>query len=105
MKPTTFEDCMDVFDWFDDALYEYLNHIWLSKLDADARIARLRLDDCLASCRALMTDDLPLHGAEGHLAGLLRWGLDIPELLRAYPGELLAFSGVDSRLRPTREEW
>jgi len=40
MKPTTFEDCMDVFDWFDDALYEYLNHIWLSKLDADARIAR-----------------------------------------------------------------
>jgi hypothetical protein len=40
MKPTTFEDCMDVFDWFDDSLYEYLNHIWLSKLDADARIAR-----------------------------------------------------------------
>ena len=40
MKPTTFEECMDVFDWFDDALYEYLNHIWLSKLDADARIAR-----------------------------------------------------------------
>lgn len=40
MKPTTFAECMDVFDWFDDALYEYLNHIWLSKLDADARIAR-----------------------------------------------------------------
>jgi hypothetical protein len=40
MKPTTFAECMDVFDWFDDALYEYLNHIWLSKLDADVRIAR-----------------------------------------------------------------
>ena len=40
MKPTTFEECMDVFDWFVDVLYEYLNHIWLSKLDAAARIAR-----------------------------------------------------------------
>jgi len=40
MKPTTFAECMDVFDWFDDALYDYLNHIWLSKLDAEARIVR-----------------------------------------------------------------
>ena len=40
MKPTTFAQCMDVFDWFDDDLYEYLYHIWVSKLDAQARIAR-----------------------------------------------------------------
>lgn len=40
MKPTTFAECMDIFDWFDDDLYEYLNHIWLSKLNAEARIVR-----------------------------------------------------------------
>ena len=40
MKPTTFAECMDVFDWFDDDLYEYLTHIYLAKLDADTRIAR-----------------------------------------------------------------
>lgn len=40
MKITTFAECMDVFDWFDDDLYEYMYHIWISKLDADKRIAR-----------------------------------------------------------------
>ena len=40
MKPTTFAQCMDVFDWFDDDLYEYLYHLCVSKLDAKARIAR-----------------------------------------------------------------
>jgi hypothetical protein len=39
VKPTTFAQCMDVFDWFDDPAYEYLYHIWVSKLDAKARIA------------------------------------------------------------------
>ena len=39
MKPTTFAQCMDVFDWYDEPLYEYLYHIWVSKLDAKARIA------------------------------------------------------------------
>lgn len=38
--PTTFTDCMDVFDWFDDPMYEYLYDIWVSKSDAEARIAR-----------------------------------------------------------------
>lgn len=38
--PTTFADCMDVFDWFDDPMYEYLYDIWVSKSDAEARIAR-----------------------------------------------------------------
>ena len=40
MKPTTFAQCMDVFDWFDDNLYGYLTHICLAKLDAEKRIAR-----------------------------------------------------------------
>lgn len=40
IRPTTFAECMDIFDWFNDDLYEYLNHIFLTKLDADARVAR-----------------------------------------------------------------
>jgi hypothetical protein len=31
---------MDVFDWFDDGLYEYLYHIRVSKSDGDERIER-----------------------------------------------------------------
>ena len=36
MKPTTFAECMDVFDWFDVLNYDYLTHIMLAKLDAEA---------------------------------------------------------------------
>lgn len=36
----TFEDCMDVFDYYDSDLYEYLYHVWVSKIDADERIAQ-----------------------------------------------------------------
>lgn len=32
--------CMDIFDWFDDPLGEYVNHILLSKLDGEARVLR-----------------------------------------------------------------
>lgn len=38
--PRTFADCMDVFDWFDSPMYDYLYHIWLAKSDAEVRIAR-----------------------------------------------------------------
>ena len=38
--PRTFADCMDVFDWFDSPMHDYLYHIWISKCDADARIAQ-----------------------------------------------------------------
>ena len=38
--PSTFADCMDVFDWFDSPMYDYLYHIWISKCDAETRIAR-----------------------------------------------------------------
>jgi len=38
--PRTFADCMDVFDWFDSPMYDYLYHIWISKCDAETRIAR-----------------------------------------------------------------
>lgn len=36
----TIEEIMDILDWFDDSLYDYLAHIMLSKLDAEARIER-----------------------------------------------------------------
>ena len=34
------EICMDIFDWFDDSLYGYINHTLLSKLDGEQRIQR-----------------------------------------------------------------
>ena len=40
MKIMGLPQCMDIFDWFDDPAYEFLNHICLAKLDADERIAR-----------------------------------------------------------------
>lgn len=36
----TIEEIMDILDWFDDSLYDYLAHSMLSKLDAEARIER-----------------------------------------------------------------
>ena len=40
MKHMNIETLMDILDWFDDGLYDYLNHILLSKLDGEARIRR-----------------------------------------------------------------
>ena len=36
----SFQICMDILDWFDDPYYNYINHILLSKLDGEERIAR-----------------------------------------------------------------
>lgn len=54
MKPTTFSECMDIFDWFDDDLYDYLTHIWLAKLDASSRITRV-LPCLIEHAEALVT--------------------------------------------------
>ena len=40
MENFDFETCMDIFDWFDDAAFEYLNHIILSKVDGEKRVRR-----------------------------------------------------------------
>ena len=40
MKPTTLAQCMDIFDWFDDTLYDYISHILAAKLDGEARVQR-----------------------------------------------------------------
>ena len=40
MKPTTLAQCMDIFDWFDDPLLDYISHILVAKLDGEARVQR-----------------------------------------------------------------
>jgi hypothetical protein len=42
-----------------------------------------------ASYREVMTEDLPVYRAEGNVFNLLRWGVDLPDLLEAYTGELV----------------
>ncbi|MHB0935585.1 MAG: acetylxylan esterase [Armatimonadota bacterium] len=56
---------------------------------ADTRITKLIVENCLASYRDLMTEDLPVYRAEGNVFGLLRWGVDLSDLLEAYAGDLV----------------
>ena len=30
--------CMDIFDWFDDATFEYIDHILTSKVNGEQRV-------------------------------------------------------------------
>lgn len=46
MKHMTVEELMDILDWFDDCRYEYFEHIMLTKLDAEERIARAMPELC-----------------------------------------------------------
>ena len=32
--------CMDIFDWFNDESFSYINHILTSKLDGEERVKR-----------------------------------------------------------------
>lgn len=65
MKPATFAECMDIFDWFDDPAYEYLNHIWLSKMDAEVRIARA-LPAIIQHAATLLAEHAALEDAYPH---------------------------------------
>ena len=40
MKRMNIEILMDILDWFDDGLYDYLDHILLTKPDGEVRIRR-----------------------------------------------------------------
>ena len=40
MENFDFETCMDIFDWFDDNTFEYINHILLCKIDGEERVKR-----------------------------------------------------------------
>ena len=35
------DECMDILDWFDDPQYDYIHHIYISKVDAPARLKRV----------------------------------------------------------------
>lgn len=64
MKITTFAQCMDVFDYYDASLYEYLTHIRLSKTNADERITRAlpqliaRAEELVAAYGDIFTDGI-----------------------------------------------
>jgi len=34
------DTCMDIFDWFGTDDFEYLSHIWLTKMDGEERLKR-----------------------------------------------------------------
>ena len=40
MARMSLDTCMDIFDWFDDNTFEYINHILLCKVDGDERVKR-----------------------------------------------------------------
>jgi len=56
---------------------------------ADGRITRFIMENCLTSYRKLLEEDLPVFRAEGNVFGLLRWGIDLSDLLEVYTGELV----------------
>ena len=37
MARMSLDTCMDIFDWFDDNTFEYINHILLCKVDGEER--------------------------------------------------------------------
>lgn len=53
MKITTLSQCLDIFDWFNDPLHEYISHILLSKLNGETRVIRA-LPDLVKHAEALM---------------------------------------------------
>ena len=40
MKRMNLEALMDILDWFDDGLYDYIDHILLTKVDGAERVRR-----------------------------------------------------------------
>ena len=38
MKHMDIDTLLDILDWFDDSLYDYIQHILLTKLDGEARV-------------------------------------------------------------------
>lgn len=40
MARMSLDTCMDIFDWFDDNTFEYINHILLCKVDGEERVKR-----------------------------------------------------------------
>lgn len=40
MKIKTLDECMDVFEWFNDNRFEFARYIWLTKADAEERLKK-----------------------------------------------------------------
>ena len=40
MATLSLETCMDIFDWFDDSSFEYINHILTCKVKGEERVRR-----------------------------------------------------------------
>ena len=40
MKRMNLEALMDILDWYDDGLYDYIDHILLTKVDGAERVRR-----------------------------------------------------------------
>ena len=38
MAKLDLDTCMDIFDWFDDATFEHINHILISKINGEQRV-------------------------------------------------------------------
>lgn len=38
MAKLDLDTCMDIFDWFDDATFEHINHILISKVNGERRV-------------------------------------------------------------------
>ena len=38
MANLSLETCMDIFDWFDDSTFEYINHILTCKVNGEQRV-------------------------------------------------------------------
>lgn len=66
----------------------------------DTRIVRLTMERYLRSYRDLMEAELPVWPVDGNVERILCAGLDIPDLLRAYRGELNLRDPLDALMRP-----
>ena len=67
----TLDQCMDIFDWFDDPRFEYQHHIWLTKCDAPYRLAKY-LPEMLREAKKLVRQH------RGKEDAYPEWTLDIP---------------------------
>ena len=38
MAKLDLDTCMDIFDWFDDATFEHINHLLISKVNGEQRV-------------------------------------------------------------------
>lgn len=70
---------------------------------ADERIRTLTLEKSLRSYRDLMECDLPLWHSEGNVERILCYGLDLPELYKAFKGKLILKEPLDAALRPVSQ--